>query len=231
MKKDNNAAAFVMLAIITLICLILIGSSAWAAQKKEFTTDFLIGDCTFANTGRDNPYFSLQPGDQLVLADGNDSLEVTVLNQTKMVMGVNTRVVRELEMSNGNVVETSLNFFARCTETNDIYYFGETVDPPDIGGAWEAGVNGALPGIIMPGTFLLGSRYFQEQAPGVALDRAEHTKMGLTFPDPKNANNTFQNCVEVVESTKLERGKSKKRYCPGVGLVFDDGFELIDYTP
>jgi hypothetical protein len=234
MKKDHHSAtSLAVLTVIVVVCVALMESAAWAAAagKKKFTTDFLIADCTFSNDGRNNPYFSLEPGDQLVLADGNESVEITVLNQTQMVMGVNTRVIRELEMKNGNVVETSLNFFARCTETNDIYYFGEEVDPPAIGGAWLAGVDGAVPGIIMPGTFLLGSRYFQEQAPGVALDRAEHTKMGLTFIDPKNAANTFENCVEVVETTKLERGKSKKRYCPGIGLVFDDGLELIDYTP
>ena len=46
----------------------------------------------------------------------------------------------------------------------------------------------------MPGRFLLGSRYFQELAPGVALDRAEHVKMGFTV---HAAGTTFEDCVEV----------------------------------
>jgi hypothetical protein len=53
--------------------------------------------------------------------------------------------------------------------------------------------------------------------------------MGLTIADPKDAANPFTDCVEVVETTKLEGGKSVKRYCPGIGLVFDGGLELVDY--
>jgi len=51
-------------------------------------------------------------------------------------------------------------------EEGHVYYFGEEVDIylPNgqvvHDGAWEAGQAGALPGIIMPGTFLLGSRYY-----------------------------------------------------------------------
>ena len=93
-------------------------------------------------------------------------------------------------------------------------------------GAWLAGRGGAKPGLIMPGTFLLGSRYFQEVAPGVALDRAEHTAQG--FPVQTDAGN-FKGCVEVTETTPLEPGsESVKVYCPGVGLVMDGDLELVD---
>ena len=48
-------------------------------------------------------------------------------------------------------------------------------------GSWEAGVNGAEPGVIMPGTILLGAKYFQERAPeDEAVDRGEIVRMGLT---------------------------------------------------
>jgi hypothetical protein len=205
-------------------------------QTNKFTADFRIEDCTFSNTQR-NAYFSLNPGDRLLLARGQDSVEITVLDETHNVtfptpagdLTVATRIVQEVHTEQGQIVETSRNFFARCEQTNDIFYFGETVEPASVGGAWEAGSNGALPGIMMPARFLLGSRYFQELAPGVALDRAEHVAIGLTFPDPKNPANTLEDCVEVKESTQLEHGKSTKRYCPGIGLVFDDGLKLADY--
>jgi hypothetical protein len=236
MERDSNAREVVVLTIISLICFFLMGSSAWpaAAKKNKFTTDFRIEDCTFSTTGR-NAYFSLNPGDKLILEEKNVRLEITVLNETHDVTlpdigTITTRVVEELETENNVEFERSRNFFALCEQTNDVFYFGETVEPASIGGAWEAGVDGAVPGIIMPARFLLGARYFQEQAPGVALDRAEHTKMGLTVADPKDPANPFTDCVEVTETTKLERGKSIKRYCPGVGLVFDDGLELTGYT-
>jgi hypothetical protein len=236
-KIDRGVAALAVLTLIILVCVTLLEGAAWAAaagKKSKFTTDFRIEDCDFSDTGR-NAYFSLNPGNQLILEDRRVRLEITVLNETHVVTlpeigDITTRVVEERETENGAPVETSRNFFARCEQTNDIFYFGETVEPASIGGAWQAGVDGAVPGIIMPARFLLGSRYFQEQAPGVALDRAEHTKMGLTIDDPKNQNQPFEDCVEVVETTKLERGKSIKRYCPGVGLVFDDGLELTDYN-
>ena len=93
-------------------------------------------------------------------------------------------------------------------------------------GAWLAGVDGALPGIVMPGTFLLGSRYFQEVAPGVALDRAEHTAEGLVVETEAGE---FEGCVEIIETSPLEPGaESRKLYCPGVGLVMDDDLLLVE---
>ena len=79
----------------------------------------------------------------------------------------------------------------------------------------------------MPGTFLLGSRYFQELAPGVALDRAEHVRMGLTVTTPAG---TFQECVEVKETTPLEPGAvSTKVYCAELGLVVDNVVRLVEF--
>jgi hypothetical protein len=236
MKRISFATKIIISLNVTALGVsLLCGAIAWGASagKKKFTTDFRIEDCTFDSTGR-NAYFSLNVGDFLKLTDGKESVEITVLNETYNVVlpavgTITTRVIQEVHTEDGDVVETSRNFFARCEQTNDIFYFGETVEPASIGGEWEAGKDGAVPGIIMPARFLLGARYFQEQAPGVALDRAEHRKMGLTIADPQDAANPFTGCVEVVETTRLERGKSIKRYCPGVGLVFDDGLELVEY--
>jgi hypothetical protein len=234
MKPTN---ALVVLRVIVLGCPLLLGDSAWA-DPRQFTTDFRIEDCTFSDRGR-NPYFSLNPGDVLTLAGGGVDLQITVLSETRVVsfrtargvrLSVRTRVVEERESQGGSLREVSRNFFARCQETNDIHYFGEDVDIFEAGGishagAWLAGKDGALPGVIMPGTFLLGSRYFQELAPNVAQDRAEHVAMGLPVKVPSGA---FDSCVEVFETTALEpNAKSTKRYCPGIGLVFDDGLELV----
>jgi len=78
----------------------------------------------------------------------------------------------------------------------------------------------------MPGpAFLLGSRYMQELAPGVAMDRAEHVALDLDVYVPAGA---FEDCVRVRETTPLEPGSASiKVYCPGVGLVRDGALELI----
>src|SRR5262245_36884004 len=237
---------------LMLIPLCLVGAALLAAQDDgtaggpEFTTDFDLEDCPLSPNGR-NPYFSLQPGTTLRL-EGLDEgdlveVEIKVLDQIEPIqvevggelLNVNTRVVREREWVNGELVEVSRNFFARCTKTDNIFYFGENVNIYKNGqvvsleGAWRAGVNGALPGLIMPSTFLLGSRYFQEMAPDVAMDRARHAAMGLTVDTPAG---TFQDCVKVIETTPLEPGsQSVKIYAPGVGLIFDSGVELVEFIP
>src|SRR5437867_3171543 len=205
MKQVNfGGKVVVVLSVMALVCPLMLGSPVRAADSKEFTTDFRIEDCTFSDTGR-NPYFSLNPGDVLVLAGEGVDLRVTVLNDTRIIsfetargvpLTVTTRVVEERESQNGTLIEVSRNFFARCQETNDIMYFGEDVQIFENGistaGSWLAGRDGALPGVIMPGTFLLGSRYFQEQAPDVAFDCAEHVAMALTVTVLAG---TFEDCV------------------------------------
>jgi hypothetical protein len=217
-----------------------------AGAAVPYTDQFPLEQCTFVPNGR-NLHFSIQPGDVRTLA-GDDQGEqvvnvITVLDEKRQIqfvtengvpLTVQTRVVEERESVNGELVEVSRNFFSRCEETSDIYYFGEEVDIFDGGGvshtgSWLAGENGALPGLIMPGTFLLGSRYFQERAPGVAEDRAKHVAMGFTIEVPAGV---FSGCVRVRESSPLDAGaKSTKVYCPGIGLVKDDVTELVELQP
>ena len=226
-----------------LPCLAVVLASAVAApsalaksKKKTFTTEFGIERCTFASqdsgAGAANPLFPLVVGSQIVLEEKGVRVVITTLDETESItftsrdgdtIPVTARVVEEREFEDGELVEVSRNFFARCVETSDVFYFGEEVDPPE--GSWRAGVDGAQPGIVMPGTFLLGARYFQEQAPGIAMDRAEHIQMDLEIHTDAG---DFEDCVLVEETSPLEHGTSTKKYCPGVGLVFDDGAVLTE---
>ncbi len=228
----------------TAACIFLVLSSpAWSAEEA-YTTDFRIESCDFTAEGR-NAYFSLVPGDHLVLSGDDDGeevvVEITVLPKKRTItfdtahgkrLRVETRVVEERETIDGELVEVSRNYFARCDDTNDIFYFGEAVDIYEDGeivrhdGAWLAGKSGAQPGVIIPGTYMLGARYFQERAPG-AMDQGNHTAMGLTVATQAG---TFHDCVEVIETSPLEPGhESLKRYCPGVGLVTDNSITLEEF--
>ncbi|HVR96430.1 MAG TPA: hypothetical protein VMW27_07450 [Thermoanaerobaculia bacterium] len=230
-----------VLALITAFA--LQQTPGWA---QGFTTDFRLESCKWSSTGAQNPYFSLQPGYQLVLEGEEDGTEiraeVTVLREQKAItfrtgrggpITVSARVVEEREFEDGEVVEVSRNWFARCVQTSDIFYFGEEVDLYENGvlvgheGAWQAGEDGALPGIIMPGSFLLGARYYQEIAPDVAEDRAENIDMGLRVTVPAG---TFRGCVSVRETSPLSPGGGGdvKVYCPGVGIVKDGDLELAE---
>jgi hypothetical protein len=153
-----------------------------------------------------------------------------VLNETKVIDGIETRVVEERESAGNDVMEVSRNYFALSSRTNNVYYFGEDVDIYKNGkitnhsGSWISGVNGARYGLMMPGTPLLGSRYYQESAIGVAMDRAEiisntetvHTTAGL-----------FDSCLKMEETTPLEpKTKEYKLYARGIGLVQDGELTL-----
>jgi hypothetical protein len=241
MKRSTPTAGLAVLAL----CAALAAPGAAAGDEAEFTTDFRLEDCTFSAEDR-NAYFSLEPGDRLLLEGDDDgetvTVRITVLDRRRLVafetprgetLRVRTRVIEEREWVDGELVEVSRNFYARCRETGEVYYFGEDVDIFEDGevvshdGAWLAGRDGAQPGLIMPATYLLGARYFQEVAPDVALDRAEHTAMGLTLEVPAG---TFEDCVEVTETTPLEPGAvSVKHYCPGIGLVKDSVVELVEF--
>jgi hypothetical protein len=222
-----------------------------AGRAQPALTDrFPIEDCHFRSRGG-NDFFRLEPGralrysnERCVAAGACEELvelEVSVLPETRRVsfeldgefLTVKTRVVEEVETVEGELAEVSRNFVADCRGTGDVYYFGEEVDIfEDDGsvshaGTWLAGANGALPGLLFPGgAFLLGARYFQELAPGVALDRAEHVALGLTLELPAGP---FENCVRVEETTELEPGSvSAKLYCPEVGLAVDGDLELVE---
>ena len=214
---------------------------------KGFTNSFMLETCDGFSSSGSNPYFVLKPGFQLTL-EGVDKkqnvhLTITVLDETKtfndldlgggVVTDVVTRVVEERETRDGLLAEVSRNYFALCNRTNSVFYFGEDVDLYEGGvlvsqeGSWLAGVDEAKPGIMMPGVILLGGKYFQEVAPGVALDRAEIISMTETVETPAG---TFENCLKTLETSALEKGKGYKYYAPGIGLIKEGALELISYS-
>jgi len=202
------------------------GSGAW-------TTVFMVEPDELASTGR-NPYFVLEPGYSLVLEGGGAQLIITVLNETKKVDGVETRVVEERETKGGQLIEVARNYFAISKRTNDVFYFGEDVDMYKDGrlvnhdGTWLSGVNGSKFGLIMPGRPLLNARYYQEVAPKVAMDRATIVSVSETVKTPAGE---FTNCLKVEETTPLERFVTEyKYYAPGIGMVRDGSLRLVKVT-
>jgi hypothetical protein len=204
--------------------------------ENEYTASFRAEDCTFSSTGR-NPFFILEPNYQLVLAGGDASeaavVIITVLNETRQVNGTETRIIEERESIDGELVEISRNFFAICEETNSVFYFGEEVDDYDNGniisheGAWLAGEDANRAGVIMPGTILLGARYYQEIAPNVALDRAEIIDTGEVI---QTLSGDFSDTLITRETTPLEPDVAElKYYAAGIGLVQEEDLMLQRY--
>jgi len=231
MKSDFTL--FLVLAIS------LLGGVQSAAKDKpaadNWTETLTVQAEQFVSTGRNN-YLILEPGHQLIL-EGKDggrkaALIITVLDETKQVGDVETRVVEEREVVGGRLAEVSRNFFGIGVDTKHVYYFGEDVDIYKRDGtvvhegAWLAGVDGARHGVLMPGHIRVRDRYYQEQAPKVAMDRAENVSTNAVVKTPAG---TFAHCLKTKETTPLEPGTEYKFYAPGVGLVRDGNLKLVKH--
>ena len=184
-----------------------------------------------------NTYFILKPGYQLILKGKEDNQEVTltitVLNETNIVNGYNTRVVEEREEKGGQLIEVSKNYFAIDNKSKNVYYFGEAVDIYKNGkieghpGSWEAGKNTAKFGLAIPGNIKIGEKYYQEIAPNIAMDRAQILSDKVVY---KTLAGNFISCLKTEETTPIEpKLREYKIYAPGVGLIKDDTLTLVKY--
>jgi len=184
----------------------------------------------------DNEFFPLVVGDLFVLEGVDDGeliqLEITVLDETEDIAGVTTRVLEEAEWVDGELAEISRNFFAQAPD-GTVCYFGEDVDIYEGGvvvsneGAWRAGVNGALPGIFMPGNPQIGDIYANEYAAGVAEDQAEVIDTDEPISVPAG---DFVETLTIEECNPLEDAeKDIKVFVREIGLAIDGPAELISF--
>jgi len=214
---------------LLVLALLATAIAARTEEKHGWRASFPVDRASLKDTGK-GTYFILEPGYRLRLAHGKDTLTVTVLDETRVVDGVKTRVVEEREVKGGQVAEVSRNYFAIDPSSNDLYYFGEDVDiykkekVVAHSGAWLAGVNGARFGLLVPGKPRVGDRFYQEIAPKVAMDRSEVVSIDEEVKVPSG---TYKNCLRTRESSDLETGSEAKWYAPGVGLIRDAEFVLV----
>jgi hypothetical protein len=226
--------------ITLLVACLLISSCAVLSGRTPDTTpgedgymaDFELSPADLTTTGR-NEFFILEPGFQIVLEGGGERVTITVLDETASVGPFTTRVVEEREEKGGALVEVSYNYFAISRTTEDVYYFGEAVDMYQGGqvtshsGAWRADDPDTKPGLIMPAEPVVGMKYYQEVAPGRAMDRAEVISVDETLKTPAG---TFQDCLKTKETTPLETfATDYKIYAPGIGMVQDEKLLLTGH--
>jgi len=215
-------------------------AASQTSSEKKYTDSFDLKNCTFSTTGS-NPYFILEPGYQLVFEGEGDNgpINVTskVLNQTKVVGdGIVGRLVEEktVNAQTGDLIEITNDYFAICKETNSVIYLGESIDDYENGkvvgheGAWVHGSDKARSGMIMPGTILMSSRYYQEIAPDVAMDKAEIVGVNETVNVPAGS---FSGVVHMKETSDLEPAATAEEnlHAPGVGQVIDGDTKLVSY--
>ncbi|HEX3264426.1 MAG TPA: hypothetical protein VHR16_02050 [Candidatus Limnocylindrales bacterium] len=171
----------------------------------------------------DNPFFPLPSGASWSYS-GDEDVEVKVLDDVKVILGVHVTVVSDRVLLHGELAEDTRDWFAQDRQGN-VWYFGEQTAEYENGkvttteGSWEAGVKGAVPGIVMLADPRAGDSYRQEYLRGDAEDLAEVT--ALSGSVTVGAGSWSGADVLVTEEwTPLEPDvREQKLYVRGVGLV------------
>lgn len=232
----SHGTSRVALSLLASVALLAVTGAATHAQDKPLAAgwqeDFGVGTCKMLTSGR-NDYFVLEPGYTLVLQEGDTRMEIKVLDETRDVAGVTTRVVEEREWDKGKLHEVSRNYYAICESTKDVIHFGEDVQHLVDGkvvkteGTWIAGVNGNRPGLVIAGKPKLNYKYYQEIAPGVSMNRGEIVSLSETCKSPAGI---FIKCMKVRGTSTMDAKKLEyKYYAPNIGLVQDQNLRLVKY--
>ncbi len=185
----------------------------------------------------DNPYFPLPVGRVLVYSGFRDGVTqtdtVTVTNQTKVILGVTATVVSDVAKHGDTLLEQTSDWYAQDRDGN-VWYLGEDTKAylphgkVDTSGSWEAGVNGAIPGIIMEGHPAIPDAYRQELLTGQAEDTAWVVNTTGTV---KVAYGNVRNVLTTLEATRIEPGAyDTKIYGPGLGIVQEKALDGTEFA-
>ena len=189
----------------------------------------------------DNPYWPMAPGSRWVYSEDGQRVEVSVTDRTKEILGIQATVVHDVVSEDGELVEDTLDWYAQDKDGN-VWYLGEATKEYENGkvktteGSWEAGVDGAEAGVIMPGTPEVGQTYRQEYYEGEAEDAGAILSLDEWVQVPAG---TYRDVLMTKDYTPLEPDiLEHKFYAKGVGPVLAVGIsggsdreELVRFTP
>lgn len=179
-----------------------------------------------------NPYFPVVEG-QVRSFEGSagESFVFTGMGAGPTIMGIKTFSVRDDAFDGELLIEQTFDFYAQ-DKSGNVWYMGEDVTNyhydkkgnligTDSASAWRAGVNGALPGYIMPTNLTTGFNYYQEHAPNDdALDQATNVAI---VPSVTVAAGTFSNVLQVIETSEIDKSaRGFKYYASGTGLIKEE---------
>ncbi|MFN8102819.1 MAG: hypothetical protein U0Q20_14690 [Mycobacterium sp.] len=175
----------------------------------------------------DNPYLPLVPGTRSIFeadtGEGRQRTVTEVTRDTRTVMGVQTVVVHDVVTLDGKPAEDTFDWYAQARD-GTVWYFGEdskefTDGGVDTGGSFEAGVDGALPGIVMPGDPQVGDKYRQEYARGVAEDTGEVLSRQGSDNTPLTGPVRDLLVIRDADGLEPDAPAERKYYAKGVGLI------------
>jgi hypothetical protein len=220
MKKTKRFFALITIGLSILFATVSMAASANSVQEQIDPGNFV--------SVIDNEYFPLTPGTTFIYRGESDGVatreEVYVTYETKVILGVTCTVVHAQDFEEKVLVEDTFDWYAQDVDGN-VWYFGEDTKELDENGnvistegSWEAGVDGAEPGIIMEANPQVGDRYHQEFYRGVAEDQAKVLELDASICVRYGC---FDNVLVTKEWTRLEPGVvENKYYAPGVGFIY-----------
>ena len=175
----------------------------------------------------DNPYWPMSPGSTWIYRETDaegavQRVEVTVTDGTKTILGIEATVVHDVVTEEGELIEDNFDWYAQDTVGN-VWYLGEATKEFENGkvsttkGSWEAGVDGAQAGIIVPADPEVGMTYRQEYYAGEAEDEGEVLSLDERAEVPFGS---FDNLLMTKDTTPLEPDiLEHKFYAEGVGPI------------
>ncbi len=220
------------------------GDESSGGQSLPQGSETVSLDPTDFTTKIDNPYWPMAPGSQWVYreidSEGADMrVEVTATPRTKKIAnGVEARVVHDVVTEHGQLVEDTFDWYAQDSDGN-LWYMGEDTKEYGNGkvstaGSWEAGVDGAQPGIALPADPEPGLTYRQEYYAGKAEDNGEILSIDEQAEVPAGH---YKPVVMTKDTTPVEpKVLEFKFYARGVGPVLEmtasggsDRAELVSF--
>jgi hypothetical protein len=193
----------------------------------------------------DNPYWPMRAGSKWVYRETTEDgtkvqVDVTVTTRTKTILGIDATVVHDVVTEDGEVKEDTYDWYAQ-DEDGNVWYLGEDTKEYENGkvvstaGSWEAGVDGAQAGVIIPADPEVGMVYRQEHYAGEAEDRGEILSVDERVTVPFGS---FEDVMKTKDTTPLEpKVLEHKFYARDVGPVLAVDVagggreELVSYKP
>ncbi len=166
-------------------------------------------------------------------SDGeHERTEVLVTSDAKDILGVTCTVVSDRVWVDDELAEETLDWYAQ-DQAGNVWYFGEDSKEIEDGsvvstkGSWEAGVDGAMPGIVMPAQPQTGASYRQEYYAGEAEDMAEVLSLDELM---KVAFGSYQNCLKTKEWMPLEPDVVEHKYYASLCDAASPGIQIRPHS-
>ena len=194
----------------------------------------------------DNPWWPMKPGSRWVYRESdpdgtNLEVVVTVTRERRTVDGIDAVVVHDVVREEGEVIEDTYDWYAQDTWGN-VWYLGEDTKELEGGkvvsteGSWEAGIDGAQAGVVVPAEPRVGLAYRQEHFAGHAEDEAVVLGVDARVRVPFGS---YRGALQTKDTTPLEPGLVEhKYYVRGIGPVLAVAVssgggreELVRFTP